>query len=75
MDRVRQDVEQLRVAHAPGAAMPFVTISVGIAELAPNSQAGTEDWLRRADNALYKAKASGRNCVVTERGELPPRSA
>jgi two-component system chemotaxis response regulator CheY len=64
MDRVRKDVEQLRIPHGPGASHPFVTISVGIAELNTDSTGGIQDWLRRADTALYRAKGNGRNCVV-----------
>jgi diguanylate cyclase (GGDEF)-like protein len=36
-----------------------VTISAGVATLAPDESA--EIILRRADNALYEAKAKGRN--------------
>jgi len=68
MNRVRHEVEELRIIHAPQASMPFVTISVGIAELNSNSTGGIEDWLRRADTALYLAKALGRNRVATEEG-------
>jgi diguanylate cyclase (GGDEF)-like protein len=63
MDRVRQEVEKLHIRHAPGAAWPFLTISVGIAELDGGS---VHDWLRRADAALYRAKSSGRNRVEAE---------
>jgi two-component system cell cycle response regulator len=67
MDRVRRVVENLHVVHAPAAHVPFVTISVGIAELSSNSTGGIEGWLRRADTALYLAKAEGRNRVTVER--------
>jgi diguanylate cyclase (GGDEF)-like protein len=67
MDRVRRVVEDLHVSHAPDARVPFVTISVGIAELNTNSTGGIESWLRRADTALYSAKAEGRNRVAVER--------
>ncbi len=41
-----------------------VTVSVGIAFLEPSDT--SESWLERADKALYTAKHSGRNRVVTE---------
>ena len=66
MDRVRQAVERLQIPHAPGANTPFVTISVGIAALGPESPGSLEDWLRRSDAALYSAKAHGRNRVEIE---------
>jgi two-component system chemotaxis response regulator CheY len=66
MDRVRKLVEELRVVHAPKALAPFVTMSVGIAQWNPDSGGCAEDWLRRADASLYRAKAMGRNRVVRE---------
>lgn len=39
-----------------------VTSSVGIAEF--KSMESIEDWIKRADTALYEAKNSGRNKVV-----------
>jgi two-component system cell cycle response regulator len=68
MERVRQQVEDLHVVHSPQASTRFVTMSVGIAELMPNSAEGLDDWLRRADRALYQAKVLGRNRVVVENG-------
>jgi diguanylate cyclase (GGDEF)-like protein len=40
-----------------------VTVSVGIADT--NETATISDVLRSADAALYRAKTSGRNCVVS----------
>ncbi len=48
-----------------------VTISFGVAELDLSEDRAPEDWLRRADAALYRAKASGRNRVETDR---PPQA-
>jgi len=41
------------------------TISVGVAE-ALSAQDTLEQLIRRADRALYDAKASGRNCIVVD---------
>lgn len=39
-----------------------VTASFGVALLEPGES--PDDWLARADEALYRAKASGRDCIV-----------
>ena len=47
------------------------TISIGVAELAP--QQGVKALLQAADNALYRAKANGRNQVMASQpAEIPP---
>lgn len=43
------------------------TISVGLAEALPDRDT-LEQLIRRADRALYDAKAKGRNCTVVARG-------
>lgn len=47
-----------------------VTVSVGVSELM--GDATREAWIKRADEALYVAKQTGRNKVVT--GAPPPQS-
>ncbi len=53
--------EQLRALVAECELIPSgqVTISLGVAELKPNESHA--EWLKRADEALYAAKRSGRN--------------
>lgn len=46
-----------------------VTASFGVAALAPNEPFA--DAFKRADNALYQAKALGRNCVVVAEQDTP----
>jgi len=41
-----------------------LTVSVGVCTVLPTSADATEELFGRADDALYQAKASGRNCVV-----------
>jgi PleD family two-component response regulator len=40
-----------------------ITLSFGVAERAPGSSEGAEDFFERADQLLYAAKSAGRNCV------------
>jgi len=61
-ETVRQGVEGLAIPHENS---PFgrVTLSVGVATMAASRDIAAEAVLRRADEALYEAKASGRNVV------------
>jgi diguanylate cyclase (GGDEF)-like protein len=63
MDRVRESLQALAIAHAPSAPTRVLTMSAGVAEISPTKD-GPEEWIARADAALYEAKARGRNRVV-----------
>jgi len=58
-ERLRLRVEALQVADRQQCPVP-VTLSIGIASLAAGETGSS--WLKRADVALYRAKAEGRNC-------------
>lgn len=59
LERIRGDLRDQVDAHA--GRIP-VSISVGIAE-ADSDTDTTDELLRRADAALYRAKADGRDCI------------
>lgn len=61
-DRVRLAVASEVLAMPDGAPLPPVTISMGVAQLAPGQT--VPDFLKTADLAMYRAKQSGRNRVV-----------
>ena len=64
-ERVRQAVERLRIPVSNGPPLRC-TISVGV------SQARADDafdpWIDRADHAMYRAKAAGKNRVLAQPG-------
>ena len=62
VDRLRQAVSLLPIA-ADGSSVR-VTISFGVVSAIPQEGAEIERLLKQADEALYKAKNSGRNRVV-----------
>jgi diguanylate cyclase (GGDEF)-like protein len=61
-ERWREDVEAARFESPDGEVIP-VTLSVGLAAYGPAIET-PEALLRKADQALYAAKAAGRNRVV-----------
>ena len=58
-ERLRARVEALQVADRHQCPVP-ITLSIGIAPLVA-AETGSS-WLKRADEALYRAKNEGRNC-------------
>ena len=69
-ERFRQAIANARIP-VPGGEGIGVTISSGVTMLDPEDTKA-EDPLKRADDALYTAKASGRNCVVWNPATLAP---
>ncbi|MCO8269379.1 diguanylate cyclase [Actinoplanes sp. TRM 88003] len=60
-ERTRAGIQALRIPHPDGPA-GVVTVSIGVAVAAVPAET-TSDLMRRADAALYEAKAAGRNGV------------
>jgi diguanylate cyclase (GGDEF)-like protein len=62
-DRIRRRIEKLRYNYA-GKSLS-ITASIGVSSLVPGCLDKENDLLLRADQALYLAKANGRNTVAT----------
>jgi diguanylate cyclase (GGDEF)-like protein len=59
-ERIRNSASRTPV-EARAASIPY-TVSIGVVQ-APPREIALEDLVDRADQALYQAKAGGRNCV------------
>lgn len=66
LHRVTENLRSKIAAELRGPSGP-VTSSLGAAVLRPGED--WPQWLARVDAALYRAKASGRNCAVVDGGE------
>jgi diguanylate cyclase (GGDEF)-like protein len=64
-ERIRQTVESLEIQVSPGVVLR-VTISIGGAYAPEWVRSTSALWTERADAQLYRAKASGRNCVFLD---------
>ena len=64
-ERLRVTFERRDFAHTWRTGDAFSTVSIGVATRVPGER-DLEAILKRADQALYKAKGNGRNRVETE---------
>jgi len=64
-ERIRQHIEMHKfiLSNDPNLKYVQFTVSIGVASLTPEMDQ-VEKLIKEADQALYRAKAQGRNCVV-----------
>jgi diguanylate cyclase (GGDEF)-like protein/PAS domain S-box-containing protein len=65
-NNARVNIENLKIEHSGNSASKYVTISSGLFIADRNTTLTPEQIYKIADNALYKAKESGRNRVILE---------
>jgi len=61
--RLQQRLGERELLHEDSDVSPYVTLSIGLATLEPDSMDQFDQLLRRADEALYRGKTHGRNCI------------
>jgi diguanylate cyclase (GGDEF)-like protein len=62
-DQLRKSIHGLNIIHEDSPTAVFVTASIGVAIVGPRIGRSPEGAVQVADEALYSAKRSGRNCV------------
>ncbi|SDG86429.1 diguanylate cyclase (GGDEF) domain-containing protein [Pseudomonas benzenivorans] len=60
-ERLRCSLEQIGSFYSPAGVLPGVTVSIGMAQMRPKDS--LQSLIARADQALYRAKQQGRNCI------------
>lgn len=63
---LQKEIEARNIVHHTSSVAPYVTLSIGGAVLFPGHNNSSEALVRRADQALYQAKETGRNriCII-----------
>jgi diguanylate cyclase (GGDEF)-like protein len=70
LDRIRQGLAARAIPHAGSRCASVVTVSIGLAVSRQGEEAETMHTLiARADAALYRAKAQGRNQIAVAEGD------
>jgi diguanylate cyclase (GGDEF)-like protein len=62
--QVHEAIEAMDIPHSTSLVAKWVTASVGVATLMPEPEMRSSQLIACADEALYAAKAAGRNCIV-----------
>jgi len=63
-ERLRSNVEELKIPHSASGVCANVTVSVGGAAMIPRAEDTLLALVETADQALYEAKGAGKNRVV-----------
>ena len=59
-----ESVISMKITHEWNSASPYVTLSIGGATFQPSDSIDDSKLLKRADEALFRAKEKGKNCFV-----------
>lgn len=68
-EKIRRAIAALQLFDLDGHPIRQITTSIGVSQYDPADQ-NFEDIMRRADEALYRCKHSGRNCIFMHQGPL-----
>ncbi|WP_198807547.1 PAS domain S-box protein [Leptolyngbya sp. BL0902] len=58
---IQSTLRALAIEHRYSPVVPYITVSIGLSSVVPSSNLSIDQWVYQADQALYAAKAQGRN--------------
>ncbi|CAK4824536.1 unnamed protein product [Aphanomyces euteiches] len=64
---IRATIEALQIVHKGSSINDYVTVSLGVATIAPVLEQTAKELVYAADQALYEAKQTGRNRISAVR--------
>lgn len=71
-EQIQQAIQDQAIEHQSSATDNIITVSFGVATIIPNREILSPILIAMADKALYEAKQSGRNRVITMDPEIVP---
>ncbi len=66
-EKIMSDIHNLKIRHDFSSVAPYVTVSIGIAEIIPTIAYNCRHLIEMADKALYLAKSGGRDRIAITR--------
>jgi diguanylate cyclase (GGDEF)-like protein/PAS domain S-box-containing protein len=68
--QIKTTVEELQIVHKSSRTSKFITLSFGVAAVVPSNDLSSKRLIEAADQALYRAKAKGRNRIEVSSNQL-----
>lgn len=66
-ETMRHAILDAKICHQHSSISDYVTITLGVASLIPTDALSINDFIKKADDALYEAKRNGRNKTISAR--------
>lgn len=65
VSKILKRIENLKIKHKKSEVGEYITVSIGIYSDNANNISNIDDFYKKADDLLYKAKESGKNRIVS----------